>query len=345
MTATSQERSQKFSPLLGVLKQVQWLLENNHPQQIIIASMSVEEFKKQKLPAHCKVQQRKLKGPRVPSDSVHRNTSTMTWPNDGLTENNYPAWHIVVRGQADIRIMDYAIRCHPGDIVFTPANVPKIDGTRPHYEEITPDAFCDILVVRPSIGGLNIHVCRSVGDRHYKSTEGEGALVKHALAASLSQGLAAELQSFGSDESTFRLFLAMLLFMQHKIEQGECLAIWEFPTIPLIASQRDPITQALEYMKNHYYSPLTIDKMARWIGVSRTVFVRQFRQQTGTTFRSHLIKLRLHAAEKHLTHSNSSIERISVSVGLTSNQLRNLFQQHHNCTPAEFRQQQRKVRN
>jgi transcriptional regulator GlxA family with amidase domain len=80
------------------------------------------------------------------------------------------------------------------------------------------------------------------------------------------------------------------------------------------------------------------------VGLSRNVFVQQFRKETGESFLEYLTRQRLEQAKVLLCQSNLSIEVISGRIGLSSGQLRNLFHDKLQCTPREFRQNQRKVR-
>jgi len=340
----SSPKNSEFAPLLGALKEIQFWLESERPPQVLVAAPTVEEFKKQQLPPHCRVQRRKIHGPRVPvrgrRQLEHYRLSSANWPNDGLVESIYSAWYFVISGKADIRIADYAVHCQAGDIIFIPARIPKLDGTRPHYEKTTPDAHCDLFMLRSGaiqFDGVGTGICHSRGDKHTHPAEGEGCLVKHPLLSFLTTGLGEELQNRGNTKSTFHLLLGLVLLVQQEIEQGRGFSSWQFPSESPLSYQHDSIQHAVQYIQNHLDRSLSIDQMAHWVGLSRTAFIKLFREQTGETFNSHLTALRLQRAVDYLLHSNLPIERISSRVGLTSGQLRNLFQRKYQCSPREFR--------
>ena len=138
----------------------------------MLAAQTMEEFNNQKLPTHCSVSKRKLRGPRVPvrgRDRSRHPTLIARWPNDGLVEGTSPALLFVLDGQADIPIVDYVVHCHAGDVLFLPTGIIQMEGSRPHYEKITPESHCDLLVISfLSIGlhSLQAYICHSKGDQH-----------------------------------------------------------------------------------------------------------------------------------------------------------------------------------
>ena len=338
-----------FSPLLGALKQIQFALEGHVAMPMMVAAPTVEEFKRQRLPAHCTVTRREIQGPRVPVQMRRKQrgyfNTLADWPNDGMSESVNPAWYFVVNGKADIRVCDYVVHCRAGDMMLIPGHTPKIDGTRPHYEKITPEAACDIVTLRigPSeFNGVSLNLCHSRGAEHFHAGTGEGCWIKNNLLAStlltLSEAMLNRGHHSGDNKSTFYLLTGLILLIQQEIEQGRSFTSWRFPAESQHSHKLDPIAHATEYMQNHIDRALSIDQVARWVGLSRTVFIRLFREQTGQTFHSHLTNLRLERAKEYLLGSNLSVDHISSLVGLSSGQLRNLFAEHYQCGPREFRQ-------
>jgi len=348
----SSKHKQEFLPLQGALKKIQFWLESAHPPQIMLAAQTMEEFKNQKLPAHCKVTRRKLHGPRVPvrgRRQINEAPSVLAnWPGDGLVEGIASTLLVVMSGEADIRLVDYVVHCQAGDIIFIPARLPKLDGSRPHYEKITPEAHCDVLMLhaRPSSAGrISGGICHSVGDHHATGSQEEACWVKNLLLAQLFFGLGDELQNMGHRKSTFHLLVSFVLLFQEEIESGRGFNSLVFPSDSSLSNYQDPIQHATEYIQNHLDKPLSIDLVARWVGLSRTVFTERFRHKTDESFKTYLTRMRLERAKVLLCQSNLPVERISESIGLTSCQLRNLFHQALQCTPTEFRRSQKSGHN
>lgn len=339
-----------FAPLLEALQQLETGLAREGAARIIVGAPTLEEFERQKLPPHCKVTQRKLLGPRVPvrgQRQVARFSSAVAhWPRDGLVEGISASLFFVTSGEADIRIGDYVVTCRIGEMFFIPAGIPKLDGSRPHYEDVTPEAHCDLLMLhqgdlRPDC--ISAGLCQSRGETHEHPSEGGSCWIKSNLLTQLFIGLGEELQGGDEAGSTPALLTALILLLHQELKRGHAFKSWEFPSGSSHLQSRSPIPQAQEYMQNHLNRPLTTEQVARWVGLSRTAFTTQFRDETKSSFKQHLTALRLEHAQELLGQSNLSIQRVSERVGLTSGQLRNLFQQTHHCTPGEFRHSQKNV--
>jgi AraC-like DNA-binding protein len=349
MSASAQ--NMEFQPLLGALKQIQFWLESERPPQIMLAAQTMEEFKSQKLPPHCKVSRRRIRGPRVPVHGRRKvkeliNTVAQ-WPNDALVEGIFPTLVFIMSGEADIRLVDYVVHCRAGDILFIPARLPKLDGSRPHYEKMSPDAHCDILMLQLGVNNalISATVCHSKGDTHEPGSKEESCWIKNNLLANLFAGFGDELQNVGHTKSTFYLLAAFVLLFQQELLQSRAYVSLNFPSDSPALHTHAPIQQATEYMQNHLERSLSIDLVARWVGLSRAVFTKRFREETNESFKTYLTRLRLEQAKVLLCETNLPIERVSERVGLTPGQLRNLFHENHLCTPTEFRHSSKKSHN
>lgn len=340
-----------FLPLQGALKQIQFWLSAQRPMQVMLATQTKDDFEKQKLPSHCNVVRRKIQGPRVPVRGRRKRDVANTlahWPEDGLVEGMLSTLIFVVSGCADIRIADYVVHCQAGDMMYIPARLPKLDGSRPHYETITAEAHCALLMVRSDVLDsqvLGAHICHSFADKHDNQAPGSSCWFKSTFMAQLFAGLGDELQNQGNGKSTFHLLAALILLMSQEIEQGRCFNSLEFPSESISLASYDPIERAKKYIENHLSRSLTIDQVARWVGISRAVFTKQFREATGVSFKTYITELRLEQVKVLLCQSPLSIEHVSERVGLSSGQLRNLFQQTMQCSPSEFRQQSKQSHN
>lgn len=350
MAAIREQEGDSFEPLLQALKQLEFWFAHGRFVPLLLAAPTLEEFKEQQLPAHCEVTRRKIQGPRIPvqgKTQVNQFPTVLArWPNDGLIEGIPSTLVFVLNGKADILISDYRVHCRVGDILFIPARIPKLDGSRPHYENVRPESHCDLLMVHQSSlrpQSLSMGICYSRADKHEHPGKGGACWVRNNLIAQVFSGIGSELQNAGVRKSTSQLLLSLILLIQEELEDGRAFRSWEFPSESPLIKNWTPIEQAKEYIKNHLDRPLTIDMVARWIGFSRTVFTQRFREETGQSFKNYLTDLRLKEAEELLRNSNLSIERVSKRISLTTGQLRNLFHQRHQCTPREFRERNKNV--
>lgn len=342
-------RDIRFAPFSAALKQIQILLESDFPPPVMLAMPTLEEFKDQKLPAHCKAIKRKIHGPRVPVRGRRRinesPSEVANWPKDGMVEGNSPMLTIVIGGEADIRLADYVVHCKTGDVIYIPEFLPKLDGSRPHYEQMTPDAKCDLLKLHATpvepkrVSGS---ICHSRGDQHISSSKEEACWSANVLLFELLIGLGEELQSRGQTKSTFHVLAALVALLMEEIESGRAFESLKFPSDSLVSVHQNPVQHAVQYAKNHLDKPLTINQVSRWVGLSRSVFTAQFRDETGESFKAYVNRLRLEQAKVLLCETNLSIDRVSENVGMASGQLRQLFHQKCQCSPREFREMQKK---
>lgn len=340
----------KFQPLLVALKRIQLRLDAESASQVMLATRTLREFKRQDLPNYCSVTLRKLIGPRepvlgrLPEGRVRLELAR--WPNDALLEGAFPSLIVVTEGQADIRIANYVVHCQPGAMLLIPGGIPKLDATRPHYEEITPDAHCDLLMLNPGLvngEGLECSICHSRGDQHEFGSKDEACWVKNRLLAQLFAGFASEVENEGNGKSTFYLLNCILLLLCREIERGKGFKSWQFLSEKQIVAKdetfpsQNPMNQAMEYIADHFSSSLSIDRVARQVGFSRRAFTERFREKTGQSFNDYVTQLRMEHARALLREANLPVKRVARMVGLSPGQLRYLFHQQHGCTPGEYR--------
>lgn len=335
-----------FSVLIEVMKHIQFRLERDPQSSVMVAMPTFAEFKKQQLPVGCSVSKRTMPGPRVPTQgrlsAGAMRTLLARWPRAGLVEAALPSLFFVVNGKADLRVANYVVHCPAGAILFVPGGIPKMDGSRPHYEEIVPHAHCDLLMLSPgqvSVEGLECSLCHSQGERHEYGGKDEACWVKHRLIAQLFSGFADEVQNEGNVKSTRQLLDCMLFLLAREIERGGAYRSFRHHSEPADQNRHDPIHQAIAYMTDHLDTPLSIDRVSRQVGFSRRAFTARFREKTGETFNAYLTDLRVERARVLLRETNLEINQVSSLVGLGSDQLRQLFHRLHDCTPGEYRSQ------
>ncbi|MFT6179236.1 MAG: LacI family transcriptional regulator [Akkermansiaceae bacterium] len=88
-------------------------------------------------------------------------------------------------------------------------------------------------------------------------------------------------------------------------------------------------------------SKLGNDDLAREAGISRSLFQRRFRKETGMTIRNFLIEVRLAKAKSLLRDSNLSLSEISEIVGFCrQSYLGHVFKKYLGITPRSFRAEQ-----
>ena len=88
-------------------------------------------------------------------------------------------------------------------------------------------------------------------------------------------------------------------------------------------------------------SRLDNDDLARGVGISRSLFQRRFRKETGETIRNYLIQVRIKKAQNLLKNSDLTLSEISGLVGFGRHSyLSYIFKKHLGITPGSLRAEQ-----
>jgi len=80
-------------------------------------------------------------------------------------------------------------------------------------------------------------------------------------------------------------------------------------------SSYDRLSRAVQYLHAHHAKPVSTHQLAKMVGISHSQFSRRFRKLLGTTLRQYLLRIRIHAACRLLSHSDKSITDVALEVG------------------------------
>lgn len=98
------------------------------------------------------------------------------------------------------------------------------------------------------------------------------------------------------------------------------------------------MSAAIEYIKDHFSEPLTMDTVAKEINISKSYLALIFKKETGITFSTWLRKYRIGQAKKLLRMTDLSQDDICNEVGIYDNSyMCRLFKEFENVTPDEYR--------
>lgn len=96
---------------------------------------------------------------------------------------------------------------------------------------------------------------------------------------------------------------------------------------------------AVRYMKNHYYEPITVDEVSKAVGVSRTYLFSLFKKACGRSPKEILMELRMEKAGFLLKSTELNIGFISNSVGYSDPLLfSKMFKKYYGASPKAFRE-------
>ncbi|MFT3708235.1 MAG: AraC family transcriptional regulator [Archangium sp.] len=105
------------------------------------------------------------------------------------------------------------------------------------------------------------------------------------------------------------------------------------------AKRRDPaVSRAIDFLQAHHSERLSIDDVARAIGLPRFALMRRFKEQTGTSLYQHLQNVRLDRAAHALRSGSESVLSIALSSGFTDpGRFARAFRQRFGAAPMQFR--------
>ncbi|MFE4713917.1 MULTISPECIES: helix-turn-helix domain-containing protein [Bacillales] len=103
----------------------------------------------------------------------------------------------------------------------------------------------------------------------------------------------------------------------------------------------DPhLVRVLEYMRDCYMKPVSIEELAGIAGMSRYHFIRSFKALIGRSPYQYMLKIRIDEAKRRLRSTRHTVTDISLDVGFASpSQLYRAFQKFIGMSPEQYRQQ------
>lgn len=100
------------------------------------------------------------------------------------------------------------------------------------------------------------------------------------------------------------------------------------------------VKQVQEFILAHLSEDLSLDRVARQIGLSVSHFARSFRKATGTSLHQAVLRQRIERAQGLLHETDMSLTHIARACGFTDqSHLTQVFKRHLGLTPHIYRQQ------
>jgi len=108
---------------------------------------------------------------------------------------------------------------------------------------------------------------------------------------------------------------------------------------PLLCLQASPFADLLHYINNNIGDRLNIDLLCRKMYMSRSHFFRAFKREFGISPVQYIIKERIKRAKAMLTHTNQTIQQVSMEAGFDDvNNFIKIFKRMEGLTPGMYRQ-------
>jgi AraC-like DNA-binding protein len=105
-----------------------------------------------------------------------------------------------------------------------------------------------------------------------------------------------------------------------------------------------PIDKCINYIEQKLYSPLTLDDVAGYMGMTPEYLTTLFKQMTGTSAYQYIIQRKMEEAKNMLQYTGLPIHIIGSSLGFNSNpHFSNAFKKNVGLTPFQFRKNHSKT--
>jgi AraC-like DNA-binding protein len=327
------------TPILRILEDqlLPWILQDGM-ERFIVARPRLKHMRPQ---IGIDIIPKKLIGPRKGVRTYTVSGVSAVWPNTELLETHAPLLAFVLTGQADLHCGDYVMKVPERHAVFIPGDVPRWAGAeslKPLGDN--PHRSSDHISFLENSGSLHIWFGHQRGNRYRSEAQG-GLMVHGAGPLRLLKEIQLELEDgrFLYSEICRRLLELFLLTLIRDLKENRSVYSWELTAKDvLLADIRNPITEAQEYIREHLHEHLTQDKLARKVGLSRTLFIRRFREETGQTFNQFVTACRMTQAKVLLQTTQLPLTFVYQSLGYKSPvHFNTLFRKATNMLPSEFR--------
>ena len=99
-----------------------------------------------------------------------------------------------------------------------------------------------------------------------------------------------------------------------------------------------PITEAKNYIQEHYREPLKLEEVSRVIGFNATYFSTIFKKETGKSFLDYLTEVRMNKAKQLLCRGDLSVNDVAEEVGYQDlKYFSKLFKKATGISPSEYK--------
>lgn len=257
-------------------------------------------------------------------------------------------FHIISKGSCCIKLDGRCHKLNAGDVIFLPYGAEHELFGCPTLLHLSDEVK---QIQSKEVGGLRI--CRNSADSlydfemfcgyiHYRKASHNHLLQLPKWHLSSNNQSVMALLSLLRSESETQLgnqsvinALANVLFTylvrdyvaQNEIQHGI-----------LAAFQDKRLQNAINAILSKPEADWTMDNLAECSSMSRSNFIRTFKDKTGISAGKFLTEIRLQKAEQLLQHSQLSIQQIALAVGYQSEaHFSKLFKAYKNCSPSEWR--------
>ena len=105
---------------------------------------------------------------------------------------------------------------------------------------------------------------------------------------------------------------------------------------PVVADKNMWIKKAIGIMETNYHENITVEDIAKSIGLDRSYFSTLFKDKTGRTPHAYFTSLRIKKACTLMSQNNVCISQAAISAGLDPRNFSRIFKKETGRTPKEY---------
>lgn len=263
------------------------------------------------------------------------------------TEQPIGVFHIISKGQCCVKLEGKCHHLQAGDVIFLPYGTQHELASCPTLLSVNPDQL--IPIQHSTLGSFTLcHHPQShdfemfCGHFHYRSAANHPIfeLPKWHLSSNnpsifaLLTLLQQESDNLLGNKSVINALSNVLFtylirdYLQHQPLQHGILS--------LLQDKR--LQNAVKAMIEQPETAWSMDLLAERCAMSRSNFIRAFKEKSGVSAGQFLTELRLRKAEMLLNSSQLSVQQISLAVGYQSEaHFSKLFKAYKHCSPSQYR--------
>lgn len=200
-----------------------------------------------------------------------------------------------------------------------------------HWERASPREvpFTETYFIFRADGIPVLNAIAQEGDGFARFVDGSGL-----IRGSFAELLDTPERSRGYWQAQSTLYRVLSCLVSSKVQQdGECLLSIAPPAGATLSERVDA------YLREHYHVRLTLDKVARAVGVSRSTLTHRYRSETGTTPMDRLSECRLNVARSMILRGEP-LKAIAAHTGFYDEfHFSNAFRQHFGLAPRQYARQ------
>lgn len=147
----------------------------------------------------------------------------------------------------------------------------------------------------------------------------------------------------GEDNGVQFLDCAQLLQEGQEVKDVKQWAYHKFEYVLYVLQQHQgrntsvTVKQALEYMEKNYNKEISLDDVAKYVGVSPQHFSKIFKLETGTNYVEWITEIRMEQAKQYLTKGDRTVKEICYLVGYKDpNYFSRIFKKNVGVAPRDY---------